>query len=68
MAIDINTLDVGDVLVTGVFVYVKDGVLRLSVDLDSVDDGLVGESGLVPVNVTVEGNVVYDVGDEDDDA
>jgi hypothetical protein len=44
-----------------VFAYVRDGTLRVSIDLDTADELAQGPQRLVPVTVTVQGHVVYAV-------
>lgn len=41
-----------------VFLYVKDGVVRVSVDLDTAE--LADSKGLVPLEVTVQGTTVFE--------
>lgn len=45
-----------------VFTYADslDEVIRVSVDLDTVDPRFVGPDGTVPLKITVQGNVVFD--------
>jgi hypothetical protein len=44
-----------------VFAYIRNGVLRVSIDLDTADTLAHGPAQLVPVTVTVQGQVVYAV-------
>ena len=50
-----------------VLVYVKDGVLHVSLDLDDVDEALQSPNGCVPICITVGDEVVHAVDGEGTD-
>jgi hypothetical protein len=53
---------VADVLV---FAYVKDGLLRVSVDLDEAADSWpTADSGGVPMRICVQGHVVFEADEQ----